>query len=906
MCPTPQADGRGSAEAPAAPAGAVAFGEFVLDVGNARLLRAGRDAALSRKPMELLAVLVSRPGELVSRDELLDRVWKRRYVSDSAVKSMLSELRAALGDDARAPRWIETVAGRGYRFIGRLSPALPAVVHDPPPSPDRGELPLPAGPLIGREAECAALVALLQDGAAPPRLVSVCGPAGVGKSALALAAAHALRGHRRDGAWMLDLATLPPGADAARVRNAIGHALRLAAVAGRDDAAFAASLQGLELLLVLDNAEHVLDGLAPVVAALLAYAGGVQLLVTSREPLHLQAERVQPLPPLEVPDEAEAADTGRCRSAGAVRLFVERVRARLPDFEPAPAQWAELARLCGALDGLPLALELAAARVPALGLSGLLAQLAPVPSQPGFDPAPQGLRLLDGRPRRPGPPVVRYRTLREALDWSHALLDEPEQRVLRRLAVFRSRFGIDEAQEVASDPALDDWAVVDALQALIDRSWVARSADEPPRLYLLHGARAYAWQRLVDAGEEAALQRRHFDAVLAHWRRADARALGDPALQWVLAHDDGLPDLRAALAWGFDAVSQPPAPGGPVPQEPLHARHLLGLVGASALFWHRAGHAEEGVRWCERALALAAVANGEAADAPGLTEARGGVDLALAHLAAIAMVLPAAQGLCAARRAVRWAAARGDLVRETYALYLEHTLMARAEPAADRGPVLARLASLQQPHWGMLLRRFERAARAYEARLAGRHAEYLAFNRDELERCRAHGATWEAWSAGIGLMLAEHDAGRLDAAVAAGRAVIEEIRAAGRLRQNANRLAMWAMMLAETGDIASTRAALREAAPIVSGAGRGGMLLLSAAWLAFHEGRAELAARLLARFDGAGRTGAEFGPGTFIRRSVAALWPRLRAHLDDGRLAALREHADEASASEMLRVLLAG
>jgi predicted ATPase/DNA-binding winged helix-turn-helix (wHTH) protein len=889
------------ANAPAAAEAALAFGEFVLDIANARLTRGGQEVALSKKPMALLQALASRPGELVTRDELLDTVWQRRFVSDSAVKSVLSELRAVLADDARAPRWIETLSGRGYRFIGPVQPAAAAPLRDPAPAGERGELPLRAGPLIGRSDDLATLLALLEPGAEAPRLLTLCGPAGVGKSALALELAHVQRGQRRDGAWHLDLTTLPAHADPARVRAAIAHTLHLAGAAERDDTALAASLAGLELLLVLDNAEHVLDALAPVAAALRAQAGGVQMLVTSREPLHLPAERVQPLAPLEVPDDSAAADPERCRAAGAVRLFIERVQARLPGFAPAADQWSDLARLCAALDGLPLALELAAARVPPLGLSGLLVQLAPALPQPGFDPAPHGLRLLDGRPRRGGAPEVRHRTLREALNWSHALLGDAEQRVLRRLAVFRSSFGIDAAQAVASDDTLDDWAVLDAVHALVDRSWIVATPEEPPRLRLLHGVRAYAWQRLLDAGETAATQRRHFDAVLALWQRADARALGDPALQWVLAHDPAMPDLRAALAWGCEAV----VATGPAPAA-LPAAALLELVGASALLWHRAGHADEGLRWCERVLALAASQTLASTDADPLAAARGGVDLAQAHLAAIAMQMPAAQGLGAARRAVRWAAARGDAVRETYALYLEHTLVARAEPGCERQPLLDRIAALQQPGWSPLLRRFGRAARAYEARLAGRHAEYLAFNREELQRCRELGATWEAWSAGIGLMLAQHDAGDLAAAVASGREVIDAMRSAGRLRQNANRLAMWTMMLAETGDLAATQSALTEALPIVQGAGRGGMLLLAAAWLAMHGSRPELAARLLGRFDGAGRTGSEFGPGTFIRRSVATLWSRLRAQLDDGALAALRERADDASEAELLREALGG
>jgi hypothetical protein len=231
--------------------------------------------------------------------------------------------------------------------------------------------------------------------------------------------------------------------------------------------------------------------------------------------------------------------------------------------------------------------------------------------------------------------------------------------------------------------------------------------------------------------------------------------------------------------------------------------------------------------------------------------------------------------------------------------------MARAEPQVDRGAVLDRLAALAQPGWSDLLRRFERSARAYEARLHGDHAAYRQFNAEELARCRALGALWEAWSAGIGLMLAEHDAGDVSAAVSVGREVLAEIRAAGRLRQNANRLAMWLMMLAESGDIEGVRVALGEALPLLHGAGRSGMALLSAAWLACHDGHPQLAAQLLARFDAPNRTGAEFGSGTFIRRSIGLLWARLRAELGDGALAEERAQAELLSDGEALRLALA-
>jgi predicted ATPase/DNA-binding winged helix-turn-helix (wHTH) protein len=862
---------------------ALAFGEFVLDVAEARLTRAGQALALTPKPLAFLATLVQQPGTLVSKDELLDTVWRRRFVSDSAVKSVLSELRAVLGDDARAPRWIETVQARGYRFVGAVQ-ALPAQPSDLPGlALPLGNLPLLHTPPLGRDSDLAQLKALIEQH--EPPLLTLTGPAGVGKSLLALALATQARSAHADGVWLVDLAGLSPGCDALTLRASVAHALRLSDAAARDDEALARSLQNLSLLLVLDNAEHVLEPAASMLAQLLSHGPGLKVIATSREPLHLPMERVHRVPPLSVPDADADHDPARCLATGAGQLFMARVCARLSDFELNAAQTPALAALCRALDGLPLALELAAARVPTLGLMGLAQQLAPAGPEPAVVGAPVRLRLLNPVSQRTG---VRYQTLHEALDWSHDLLTAPQQHALRRLAIFRGPFALDAAQQVCGDDKTDGWAVLDAVEALVDRSLLTALPDEPRQFRLLHSVRAHAHQRLVDAQELAAVSRRHFDAVLAVWQRADARALGDPALQWVQQHDHAIADLRAALAWGCDAVCTVP------PQ--LDAGPLLLLAGASGLLWHRAGHAAEGVRWCERVLALVG--------ADAVPAQRAGIDLALAHLGGIAMVLPAPQGLAAARRAVAVFADQGDAVRENYALYLQHTLMCRAQPDADRSACLQRMATLAQPDWGELLRRFERHAAAYEARLRGQPAAYLAFNQEELARCRATGAQWEAWSAGIGVMLAAHDNGRLDEAVAVGRSVLAEIRAAGRLRQNANRLAMWIMMLAESGDTVDTRRALVEALPILHGAGRGGMALLSAGWLAAHEQQPEQAAWVLARFDAAGRTGGEFGPGTFIRRSVGQLWARLRADLGDPALAQARDEADTLSDGEALRRVL--
>ncbi len=832
------------------------FGDFVLDAANARLLRAGQVVALPPRPFAVLVHLAQRPGELVPKDGLLDAVWGRRFVSEGAVKTVISELRAALGDTARAPRWIQTVQRRGYRFVGavQLAPAeavAAATTTAPPAHP--GNLLVRHQPLLAREAESALLARLLVQ----QRLVTVTGPAGVGKTSLALAVAAAQQQQFADGAWWLPLAALAAATtDAVLLRATMASTLQLAPAAAASDAALAGALRGLRLLLLIDNAEHLLPDLAPLLLHLHGQLPQLALLVTSRAPLQVPGEQVLRLPPLAVPDADDDTPLERLQALGAVQLFVARVAARLPGFALDAALQRPVARLCRALDGLPLALELAAARVPVLGLHGLVAQL-------GESAAPDSRLHLLGQ----GGPAAepQQRNLRAALDWSHALLTPSQQQVFRRLAVFQGGFTLAAAQAVCGDATLDDWAVLDALDALVDKSMLVGPAPgaPAPRFSLLQSLQAYAHAHLREAGELPALQRRHLQLQCAYWQAADARALGDPALQWVQQHGVEIDNLRAALVW---ACSQWDAQ-----HDDAIAAELLALAGHAALLWHRAGQAGEGLRWCR----LLAARFAQAAPPPGLA----GVDLALAHLAGIAMVLPAAEGLAAAERAVAAFAHTGDVVRCCYALYLQHTLMARAAPALDRSGVIQRMNGLVQPGWSDLLRRFARSATAYEARLQGDHPAYLDFNRQELARCRAQGAVWEAWSAAAGLMLAEHDAGRPEQALAVGRALLAEMRAAGRLRQNANRLAMWTMMLAQRGDVAGTRQALAEAGPILAGAGRAGMAWLSLAWLAAHEGRTAAAARLLGCFDAPGRTGAEFAPGTFIRRCADTLAQLLQARL---------------------------
>jgi predicted ATPase/DNA-binding winged helix-turn-helix (wHTH) protein len=847
-----------------APALLLSFGDFLLDEANARLARSGAVVDLPPKSFELLVFLARRPGELVLKDDLLDAVWGRRFVSEGAVKTVVSELRAALCDDAKAPRWIETVPKRGYRFIGAVAPAAPTPAPGPAPA---GNLPLAMPRLFGREYELDTLQGLLQ----LHPLVTLTGPAGVGKTRLALAAAGLQRSRNAGGTWLIELAPLPAAAtDAAALRSTLAQALRVAPAGVDSDDSFVRTLQGASLLVLLDNAEHVLDALAPWLAGLIDRLPHCRWLVTSREPLQLPMEQVLRVPPLALPARSAEHDLDALRASPAVELFVERVASRLPGFLPQPQQQAALVQLCRVLDGIPLALELAAARVPALGVLGLAQHLA-AEGGPGAQ-----LQLLTQGARNAAP---HQRTLRAALDWSHELLTPPERRVFRRLAVFRGSFAPAAAQTVAADEGLQGLAVLDILGTLADKSMLQQPVQDgsAARFTLLESLREFALEQLAAAGELEAVQRRHLQATLAHWEDADRGALDEPAMAWAEQQAPGLDNLRAALRWGVAAVAMRAEPG--VIDE------LLALVGASANFWPRAGLAAEGITWCRAVRTLA--------DAHPDPRRQAGIDLAMALMARFTRLLPAAEALALARRAATTYALLKDPAHEYMAQYLCWTQELEIDENADRSIALARMEELVQPDWSPLRCRFVRAARAHHERLAGNLDFFMRSSREDLAVFRRLGAQGESWSAAHALMLAEHDQGRPAAALAIGGETVADIRRAGRQRTFALMISMYATMLAESGDAPSARAAVTEALPLLPTMQACEVLILGMAWLAHHEGRYRAAARLLGWFESPARNGGRYGENTFTRRTQAALAARLRAELGDDTLAVLRAEATQ-------------
>ena len=581
------------------------FEVFELRPDERLLYRAGEPTALGARAVDVLTVLASAQGRLVSKTELLDRVWPGLVVEENNLQVQISTLRKQLGAQA-----ITTVPGRGYRFC------LPVEVATDPASAstrlpwratprDAAELrarqtPPPAhnGVLWGREAD---LSAVLGQGMGP--LWTVIGQAGIGKTAFCLTLAQHWRDLPADGVAWVDLGSV---SDATRVESVVAQALGLHAEGDDRLGTLVAELAGSQRLLVIDSAEHLQEPVARLAQALLRGAPRVSLLVSSQMPLRVDGERVYRLGPLALPESTDTAD--QVMRQGAVALFIDQVKALHRPFALDDEALACIARLCRRLDGVPLAIKLAASRVPVLGLAGVEERLA------------ERFKLLQGRG---GSAPERQQTLLAALDWSHELLSPSERAVFRRLAVVAGSFSIDLARQLASDIDLDEWAVIDILAALVDRSLVMAEGGEWPRYRLLDSMRDYALLKLREAGEFDEVCRRHAwavadlmdDAYAAYWREADA--------PWRSRHGPELDNVRMALDWAsahdVDLACRLAGAAGPLfmlmglhqegrrralaldpalrlrPESPARARHWLEL---SRLHWNIDGHVmAEAAEW---------------------------------------------------------------------------------------------------------------------------------------------------------------------------------------------------------------------------------------------------------------------------------------------------------------------
>jgi predicted ATPase/class 3 adenylate cyclase/DNA-binding CsgD family transcriptional regulator len=432
-------------------------------------------------------------------------------------------------------------------------------------------LPLQLTSFVGRARELAAVGEAL----AAHRLLTLTGPGGTGKTRLALQAAAEVGPAYPDGVWLVELATL---ADPALVPQAVAAAVGVREEPGRPlTATLADALRPKRTLLLLDNCEHLLDASARLADALLRACPDLRVLATSREALGIGGETAWLVPSLALPDPDRPPPPEALSRYEAVALFVDRALAVQPAFRVTDANAPAVARVCARLDGIPLALELAAAHVRVLPVEQLLGRLE------------DRFRLLTGGSRTA---LERHQTLRAAVDWSYALLDARERRLFARLSVFAGGFTLEAAEQVGAGAAPLD--VLDLLTRLVDKSLVVaeEQLDGTARYRLLETLRQYAGQKLAArAGEAAAVRERHATFYLDLAKAAEPRLLEAEQEVWLhrLAQEHG--NLRAALHWSVDGGASDTA---------------LRLAGALWRFWSTRGHLGEGRVWLARALDLPA------------------------------------------------------------------------------------------------------------------------------------------------------------------------------------------------------------------------------------------------------------------------------------------------------------
>ena len=547
-----------------------ASNDWEIDLTRRELRSRGVSVPIGSRAFEILEVLVQASGELVNKYHLMDHVWPGAIVEENTLQFHISAIRKALGADRGL---LTTVSGRGYRLLGNWTVrqvtepehrvGLP---HRKPRQPFRTNVPIAGSPLIGRSAPGQHLINVLS----AYRVVTLTGPGGIGKSVLALEVARSLFSIPEGNCWLVELASL---SDAALVPSAVASVIGLKIGGDVISAELVArAIDEEKVLLVLDNCEHLADATAHFVETMVRLCPNVSVLATSREILRIEGEYVYRVPPLDVPPQLRE-DVADLDAYSAIELFVARLMALDSDFLARPESLLLVAEICLHLDGIPLAIEFAAARAATLGLQQIANRL-----NDRFGLLTAGRRTA----------LPRHRTLRATLDWSYELLTELERSLLHRLGIFAGGFTLEAATAVMSDTGLTASMVAEEIASLASKSLVSLDASVPSgRWRLLETIRAYALEKLAESGEAEQVARRHAEFF---------RDLLAPAMAGPLVAPDDLPgyareidNLRAALDWAFARA------GGDVEVG-------IGLAVAAVPVFPAMSLLPECHRWSERAL----------------------------------------------------------------------------------------------------------------------------------------------------------------------------------------------------------------------------------------------------------------------------------------------------------------
>ena len=525
------------------------FGEFALDIGRRELRRGAALIAMEPQVFDLLIYLVQNRERVVSKDDLIASVWHGRIVSESTLSSRIAAVRKAVGDSGKEQNLIRTAARKGIRFVGTVTEVPDdSPVENPAGArqdgavrlPQQGSalqlpalnnLPLRRASFLGREQDVSDITGLLET----TNLVTLTGAGGIGKTSLALAVAAGRLDVFRDGVWF---ARLAPVADPNLVPSAVADALGVSEEPGRPLMSTLLNyLRNRQLLIVLDNCEHLIEGCARLADAVLRESSQTRILATSREPLGIGGELTWRVSSLPTPDPQSLVASADLTQYPAVRLFIERAKFARPSFQITKENASSVLRICWHLDGIPLAIELAASRVKAMQVEQIVERLG------------DRFRLLTGGSRAEMP---HQQTLLSTIDWSYSLLSQAERVLLERLSVFSGGWTLEAAETVCAGDGLESHDVLDALAHLVDKSLVIldeRAAE--PRYRILETIRQYGQEKLREAGNTDRLDDKHLQYFTARAEFLEPHFFHPDQANWYAKADCELDNFRGALDYAL-------------------------------------------------------------------------------------------------------------------------------------------------------------------------------------------------------------------------------------------------------------------------------------------------------------------------------------------------------------------
>lgn len=506
------------------------FGPFELSIGERVLRRDGQALSLGDRALDILVYLADRPGEVIAKQELIDRVWSGVTVEEGSLRVHVAAIRKALSDGQFGSRYIANIKGRGYSFVGTVAPLGAGTESRTAKFQHQRRLPVRPVMLIGRET----VVSEVSDKLRNERFVTLLGPGGIGKTTVALAVGRAVAEEFGGEVYLADLESLT---DPQHVAGAVATSLGLALKSKEPGLELIDLIRSRKLLIILDSCEHVIEAIALLAEQLYQETEQIYLLATSRELLKVEGEHCCRVLPLDFPPDDSEQTANAVLRYPAVQLFVRRVAAKAGSVLLTDEEAPFVGEMCRNLDGMPLAIELAAGQVAALGLKSTASRLVSRPE----------LLKLSHRTA-----VPRHRTLKATLDWSYDLLSDAERIVFRRIAPFVGHFTLEGARYVAGKLGEDTGEIFDAIAGLVEKSLIVTRLDDGQQRYrLLDTTRAYALGKLEEHDELDVISGQHarYVAELLESQREMMPSL--PRARRTAAYSDQLSSIRAALEWSF-------------------------------------------------------------------------------------------------------------------------------------------------------------------------------------------------------------------------------------------------------------------------------------------------------------------------------------------------------------------